>query len=283
MVVSTDDRSEWLYMKGGMVYGPISGQDLRQRIHSGELGSDIQAAADGGPFRPLGEIPSLLAEVARAEARLRVESEAAGRRKSQQRKRWMLIGGGGGLLALAAAGAIGAVVWLEDSGWFGPDLGALAIEASLPTIRLQVVQEGEEEFLEYEETVDAGSARKAGAAAGVRKPVERRQARTVADSDGLATESHYDPVAIQTVIRREQHTLHPCLREEVGRNPSFRGEVPFSFVIGNDGRVVQLWMDRGDLKNSPLQGCLQERIRSWRFPSFEGERPSVSHAFRVGG
>lgn len=278
MAASSDiDRSEWLYQKDGMVYGPVSGHELLRRVQAGELSSQTLASTEGGPFRPLGETPALLGEVAKAEARHRVESEALGHERRRRRRKWLFVTGGTTLVALAAAGSIWAVVWLEKSGWLGPDLGALEIEASLPTIRLQVVQEREEELHDYTEPSEA---RPAG-----RRPSTPSRGKTVAvaDPDGLTTESSYDPQAIQAVIRREQHRLHPCLREEVSRDPTFRGEIPFTFVIGNDGRVARLWIDRRDLQNGPLQSCFEKNIAAWRFPSFDGERPSVSHAFRVGG
>jgi hypothetical protein len=58
--------------------------------------------------------------------------------------------------------------------------------------------------------------------------------------------------------------------------------VPIEFAIGNDGRVVQLWIDEPRFRKGPLEQCLTAALAAWRFDTFPGQRPTVSLAFRIG-
>src|SRR5690606_7547282 len=111
-----------------------------------------------------------------------------------------------------------------------------------------------------------------------------RQAKTTAsaDPDGLTTHARYDHGAIQAVLSKEQRSLYPCLQDQARNDPTFRGEVPLSFTIANDGRVGRIWIDRAGLHEGPLFTCFQQKMQAWRFPAFAGERPSISLSFRVG-
>jgi hypothetical protein len=99
---------------------------------------------------------------------------------------------------------------------------------------------------------------------------------------GELVAASFDPRRIQAVVGREQRSLAPCFRAEADRSPDFRGDVPIEFVIGNDGRVAQLWIDEPRFKEGPLRECLQKALGAWRFDTFPGQRPTVSLAFGIG-
>jgi len=94
--------------------------------------------------------------------------------------------------------------------------------------------------------------------------------------------AQFDERKIQAVVGREQRTLAPCFRAEAQRSPEFAGDVPIEFAIGNDGKVVQLWIDEPRFKQGALHDCLQSALAAWRFDPFPGQRPTVSLAFRIG-
>jgi len=279
-------EGDWLFQHNGMLYGPVPAADLLDKVEAGALAASTPVARDGEPFRPIGEEPAFAVRVARATARLRVEAQA---REQARRRRNRRIGIAAGFtvaaLALVVAG-VRLVFWAEDAGLLSPDeeaLAALRIQVSLPTFRVEAVapRTGDDDLLEYLD--DEGKPAR-GTRPGKRKPAGGAVARTTAsaDPDGLATHAAYDQAAIQTVLAREQRSLYPCLQEQAKADPAFRGEVPLSFTIANDGRVGRLWIDRPGLEDGPLAACFRKRMAAWRFPSFEGERPSVSLSFRVG-
>lgn len=274
---------EWLFQHDGMLYGPVAAEVLFEKIEAGAVGVDTPVAREGEPFRRMADEPVFAVRAARAAARLRVEAQARAQAEARRRRRIAWIASLFVGAVILAGGAVRFVLWAEETGLFAPDAAALAaleIDASLPVIRVELQPPGaeEEELLSY---LDAEE--KAGRRKGARRTTAARSApRTSTDPDGLATEARYDQAAIQQVLAREQRSLHACLQQHVQREPGFRGEVPITFTIGNDGRVGRLWIDRVGVHEGPLYDCFRAKMAAWRFPPFAGERPSVSLAFRVG-
>ncbi|WP_373045149.1 AgmX/PglI C-terminal domain-containing protein [Vulgatibacter sp.] len=281
---------DWLFQHDGMLYGPVPGQLLFDKIESGTIGPDTPVARDGEPFRRIGDEPAFAVQVARAAARIRVETQAREQARRRKRRRIAWLASMAVAALLLAGGAVRLVLWAEGAGLFAPDeeaLAALQIQVSLPTFRVEPVgAAAQEELLDYLEPEGEAAGGKSGAraAAGKRRTGRQGATATVAapERDGLVVEASYDQAAIQTVLAREQRTLYPCLQEQARNEPSFRGEVPLSFTIDNAGRVGRIWIDRAGVENGPLFRCFQKKMAAWRFPGFRGERPSISLSFRVG-
>ncbi|HZY03006.1 MAG TPA: AgmX/PglI C-terminal domain-containing protein [Anaeromyxobacteraceae bacterium] len=265
---------EWTFKKGGQVFGPVSARELVALLYRGELDGRTPVAGDDGAYRPLGQVPAFLVQVKKAEAQLRVEREVTGARllkRRRRRLRWtaaalLVLGGGGGGLWLAW--------WLAASKPWEPRSRLL------------------EDFgggIAIASPVRIGGGRRAEAQAEVEIPAEagRRAARSAQAPSGSAeggelVAAQYDVSHIQALVGREQRTLAPCFREEARRSPDFAGEIPIEFAIGNDGRVVQLWIDQPRFKRGELHECLLRTLRGWAFRPFPGQRPTVSLSFRVG-
>ena len=277
---------DWLFQHQGMLYGPVPAQLLLEKVESGELGADTPVARDGEAFRRIADEPVFAVQVARAVARFRVEGEARAAARARRNRRIAWIASLAVAALLLAGGAIRFVLWAEETNLFGPDealLAALEIHVSLPVIQLAPVGAGgakeEDEFHDYLEPEPTKQKAKRGtrvAAASTGSKAAK------AEPDGLASDARYDQGAIQLVLAREQKSLYPCLQQQARSDPSFRGEVPLTFTIANDGRVGRIWIDRAGLEGSALEGCFRQKMASWRFPPFAGERPSVSLSFRVG-
>ena len=114
--------------------------------------------------------------------------------------------------------------------------------------------------------LDPGRARASGEAAG----------------GDLAVRSSWNEGNIQSVIGKEQRTLAPCLREEAQRSPDWKGQIPIEFAIGNDGRVVKLWVDEPRFKSGRLYDCVFGALQRWRFAPFPGQQPNVTMTLGIG-
>jgi hypothetical protein len=276
------EGGEWLFRRDGQVFGPIDSRALAAMLYRGEIDGRTPVSAGDGAWSALGQVPTFLLHVKKAEAGLRVEREVTGARQLRARAhRRRLVA-----LVVAAlvlvGGAAGTALWVAarravDTSPLLEDFGAGIRIAS--AARVGVSARAEDEF---EVPVDAP----AGAPQAPRRrsrpaPAPGAGASGRVDGGELVAAS-FDPRKIQAVVGREQRGLAPCFRAEAVRSPEFRGDVPIEFVIGNDGRVAQLWIDEPRFKDGPLRECLLKALGAWRFDPFPGQRPTVSLAFGIG-
>jgi hypothetical protein len=217
--------------------------------------------------------------VKKAEAQLRVEAEVTGARLLRIRRRRLRV----------VAAAV-----LSTAGLAGGGYGAFWLATEKPWQRRSALLEDFGGGIAIASPARIGGARRSadeveippsGPGAGARRP-----ARTASAAPGPASGSatggemvvaRYDAADIQSVVAREQRTLAGCFRAEARRSPDFSGEVPLEFAIGNEGRVVQLWIDEPRFKQGDLHDCLLRTLESWRFKPFPGTRPTVSLTFRI--
>lgn len=278
--VGEPGAGEWLFQQDGRLFGPLPASVLIERLERGELSAGTPIAPEGGPFRPLREVPAFVAHVARIEAHRKVHGELDAARRVERRrllKKGLLWGGAATVVAgLVAAGVI---TWARSRA-VGP--GPAQVQISAPLIAVAAGREAEVEddgeLLEYVEGAPARTPRRR---AGTRTPPGGPPAPR-ADADGLSTHAAYDETAMNRVIRSNQARLVACVREQAAKDPAFRGEVPLTFTVENDGRVGRLWVDKPGYATGGFHECLRARLAEWRFPAFAGERPSISLSFKVG-
>jgi hypothetical protein len=268
---------EWLFEKAGRIYGPVPGDALVDLLYRGEVDARTPVAAGEGGYRPLGEVTAFHLHVRKAEAKLRVEREVTGARMLARSRRQRRLA----VVSLAAAAAVGGAGWwafrlarerprearsalLEDFG------GGIAVAAPAQVGGSRRAADDEVEMPPEERIAPGPATRPAGAVAAPRP------------RDTLV-QANWDAAQIQAVVAREQRSLVPCLRAEAERDRDGPGEIPIEFAIGNDGRVVQLWIDGPRKGSADLRACLLGVLRGWAFRPFAGERPVVSLSFRVGG
>lgn len=276
---------EWLYRRGGEVFGPVDSRSLAALLYRGELDAGTPVSADGDRWVPVGEVTVFRLHARKAEAALRVAQEVTGarllRRRRQQRKAYLVV-------ALVAAAVVGAAAapfllaparrpvspLLEDFGDGIKIASARVVATSSTAARADEIE------VAIARGADPAPARREEKPAR-HAPRPTPGAAAPAGGGGDLIEAHFDPGRIQAVVNREQHSLVPCFREEAARAADFHGEVPLEFAIGNDGRVVALWIDQPRFKEGPLKDCLLRSLSTWRFDAFPGQRPTVQLAFAI--
>jgi hypothetical protein len=282
---------EWLFKRGGQVYGPVSGKRLAEMLYKGDLETGALVSSGDGTWRGLSEIPAFLVHVRKAEAALRVEREVTGARQLRLRKRRRATVSAVVVLLVATGGAgYGAWSYAQRQGATNPlleDFGSgirIAVAARIGTGRRAADDEVAVQIESFDAPRSAARRQAAGAphagtAAGGASAAGA--ARGLAEGGDLVA-AQYDPARIQAVIAREQRTLAPCFKAEADRSPDFSGDIPLEFAVGNDGKVAQLWIDDPRFKAGPLRDCLLQKLSGWRFDPFPGQRPTVALAFRIG-
>jgi hypothetical protein len=272
-------RDLWTFKQGGQVFGPVLTSVILERLFRGEIGADTWIARESAEdFRPLGEVPFFSLHLAKAQAKLKVEREAAVQQAAARRGRRTRILVIAVLLTSSVGVAISAAYWSVQRRQheLEGEVDDIPITPNPPELAAAA---GE---------ADVSFPAPAGAAPAVHHPVHHPVAGAVGTSgttapeakDGL-TAPRYDKNSIIGAEVRQKASLIPCIREELHRT-DYRGDVRFSLAIGNDGKVAKLWMEDPRFKEGPLQSCFWSAMGRWHFATYDGERATLSDSFHVG-
>ena len=286
------EGGEWLFRKGGQVFGPVDSRGLAAMLYRGELDASTPVSSGDGAWRAAGEVPVFLLHAKQAEAAQRVEREVTGARQLAARRGRLRAILWGLAVALLVGGA--AVIGLllarrpTETSALLEDFGAGISIASAARVGVGHRAAEGDDMVEVPmdppaPAASSGNGRgRASAEKGGGLAASSRRAPGGAVDGGELVAAQFDEGKIQTIVSREQRTLVPCFRDEATRSPDFHGDVPIEFAIGNDGRVAALWIDEPRFRAGPLKDCLVKALGGWHFDTFPGQRPTVSLAFRIG-
>ncbi|MFO0580952.1 MAG: AgmX/PglI C-terminal domain-containing protein [Anaeromyxobacter sp.] len=293
---------EWLFRKGGEVYGPVDGRRVAELLYAGELDAGTPVSKDDGErWALVSEVPAFVVHAKKAQKKLEIEREITSARALAERRGRLRLAalGAVGLVAIAGAG-VGAWVMTRPSAGSGllEDFGEgiRIVSAAKVGVSRRAAAAGDEVEVALEPLPATGGpgqprparrdrpSQPADAGAPPRAPAGRPAGATgTAQGEDLVLEARFDASAIQAGVARQQRTLVPCFREQAARDPEYRGQVPLEFTIGNDGRIAALWIDEPRFRTGPLRDCVQKALGGWKFDPFPGQRPTVQLAFGVGG
>ncbi len=284
----------WLYKQGELVLGPVPGEQLVSKLYEGEVDGQTPIARMGESlFQPLAQVPAFKLELAKAEAKRRVDAAAASERAARAKKRNLVISGVAlATLTVAAGGAYLGIKGAVHTGSAEDD--DFGISISMPTIGLARAGSGEE-LLDY----PGAGGRKEPSRPGTPTPSPTKRPGAVAakapsaapakagrlsaasdDPDGLQT-AEFDRDEINGVVAQYKKTLVPCLQAEARKG--LTGQIPIEFVIGNDGHVAKLWIDHPQGKSGSLPDCMLQALKKWPFRPYPGEQATVGLSFNIGG
>jgi hypothetical protein len=275
--------AKWLYRKGDLVLGPLNGHQLIEKLYDGEIRGKTPIAPLGqNHFRPVSEVELFRIDLAKAEAKLRVDAVAAKRRARERQSQRMRIGIIVGVATVAAIGAIFLARYLAvHPPWKDVDEQAFGdITMEPPTIG--VAKASNEDLVDYPSRSTRSGQRRGDRNRQVVERADKSSPRQAeAEPDGLKTEN-FDRQGISSIVEMKKRTLYPCLAEAAKTHPGVKAKVPIEFVIANDGRVSKVWVDNADYKEGPLPECLLKELQKWPFRPYEGERATVGLSFNLG-
>lgn len=298
-------QPEWLFRQGELVLGPLTADQLIQKLFAGEIDArtPVQKMGDGG-FRRLGEVDAFRVHVAKSEAKARVDKSAMNQAVAQKKTRNVKI-----IVTVAIATVIASVVGgvgyrlAVDSPWKDVDeeaFGDITISIEPGSIKLAKANIDDEELVDYplpkdgkkSPTTLAQNTKKSPASDDKPEGTKLAKAQTpksnankvnneADEPDGMQM-AKFDQGAINGVVAAKQKTLYPCLIAEAQKNPGLSAKIPIEFVIGNDGRVAKVWVDHPSFKSGTLPECLLQKLQAWQFKAYDGERATVSLSFKIG-
>jgi hypothetical protein len=277
-------QGQWLFRQGGLVLGPLLTDQIIEKLYSGALDGNTEIAPIGQThYRPLAQLDVFKVDLAKAQAKLRVDAIVQADRAKRARRRNLRVAIVATAAAIAAVGAATGARYLAVYSPFKVErLDEISVEP--PTIGLAKARLAAEDLLDY--PLSSGDPNRRRALARLQEKSKRGQSRAEpgageADADGLRTGA-FDRTAINAVVASRQKMLYPCVADEAGKHPGLATKIPIEFVIGNDGRVSKVWVDHSLFKDTALADCLLKELQKWPFRAYEGERATVGLSFRVG-
>ncbi|MEM6366798.1 MAG: AgmX/PglI C-terminal domain-containing protein [Myxococcota bacterium] len=75
---------------------------------------------------------------------------------------------------------------------------------------------------------------------------------------------------IRRVIQENIAQIRYCYEKELTRSPGLFGKVATEFVIGGNGRVQTTKVTQSTLGSPPVERCMMQKIKTWRFPKPKG-------------
>ncbi len=76
--------------------------------------------------------------------------------------------------------------------------------------------------------------------------------------------------SFRKVIEKNISSINVCYSKKIGEQSGLKGEVVFTLVIDQKGRVVKVTPDISKKKNKEIEGCIAETLMKLHFPAHQG-------------
>ncbi|MBL7543334.1 MAG: AgmX/PglI C-terminal domain-containing protein [Bdellovibrionaceae bacterium] len=84
------------------------------------------------------------------------------------------------------------------------------------------------------------------------------------------TEGGLDRNAIAAVIYRHLSEVRFCYEQGLQKKPNLSGRVSMNFIIGPKGFVTTAQVNNSSLSHAPVENCIRDRLKTWKFPQPQG-------------
>ncbi|MCB0368011.1 MAG: energy transducer TonB [Bdellovibrionales bacterium] len=84
------------------------------------------------------------------------------------------------------------------------------------------------------------------------------------------TEGGLDRNAIAAVIQRHLSEVRYCYESGLQKKPNLSGRVSMKFMIGPNGSVRTAQVSQSSLGHRPVENCIRDHLKTWKFPEPEG-------------
>jgi hypothetical protein len=100
---------------------------------------------------------------------------------------------------------------------------------------------------------------------------------------GGATHGSLNPEQIRRVVLAHRGALQACYEIEAQKDPTLKGGVTISWTIDPSGAVTSANVAGSTIHNPRVEGCVLRQVRTWHFPSSDGNsQPVYPFSFGIG-
>ena len=79
-----------------------------------------------------------------------------------------------------------------------------------------------------------------------------------------------DRGVVKKYIRKQLAKIRWCYQKAFQKNPELEGKITVSFIISPTGSVMSAKVVASTLGDKELEGCIEKKIKTWRFPAPSG-------------
>jgi hypothetical protein len=79
-----------------------------------------------------------------------------------------------------------------------------------------------------------------------------------------------DRDVVKKYIRKQLAKIRWCYQKAFQKNPNLEGDLTVSFIISPTGSVMSAKVVSSTLEDKDLEGCIERKILTWRFPAPKG-------------
>jgi outer membrane biosynthesis protein TonB len=87
---------------------------------------------------------------------------------------------------------------------------------------------------------------------------------------GMEGSGKLDRAVVKQYIRKQLAKIRWCYQKAFQRNPDLEGKLTVSFIISPTGSVMSSKVIATTLNDRDLEGCIEKKILTWRFPAPKG-------------
>ncbi|HEY6459157.1 MAG TPA: AgmX/PglI C-terminal domain-containing protein, partial [Polyangiaceae bacterium] len=91
------------------------------------------------------------------------------------------------------------------------------------------------------------------------------------------------PEQIRRVVIAHRGALQACYEIEAQKDPTLKGGVTASWTIDPSGAVTSAGLAGSTIHNQRVEGCVLRQVRTWHFPSSDGNsQATFPFSFGIG-
>jgi outer membrane biosynthesis protein TonB len=87
---------------------------------------------------------------------------------------------------------------------------------------------------------------------------------------GMEGSGKLDRSVVKKYIRKQLAKIRWCYQKAFQKNPELEGKLTVSFIISPTGSVMSAKVVKSTLGDKDLEGCIEKKILTWRFPAPQG-------------
>lgn len=278
------ESGSWLYQFGGNLYGPVSTDQLLERVRNGAINEQAVVCQDGhDDFVPLLDHPSLKAAVEKAlEQAEELRQKKAAQKKKQTNMLVVVV-----VVGVAVVGAVGGGIYGYRE-WKHSQAVKAANEKREAEEKARREREEEEQKKQAQLAalndleIDMELLPLVSVSSSGNKTKKKKRIVGGKEVDEGPQGCQLDQASMVATFRTAFPQIKGCIRDQSSRGGSLPEQIMLAFTIANNGSVSSFEIEDRNLRSGPFADCVKRNVTALHFQKFPGERCNIEYPITIG-